>query len=558
MSYELCHDLHPSPPNCPNPYDGESPYDWTSTSPYPQTCTYNVREVVSVIAGMASICAWMCVSLPQLWVNYKLKRAESLSVFFLLQWFGGDIANLVGCYLTKQTTGQKWLAMYYVTQDVCLFSQYIYYTKIRKPKPEPGLEYQGDLGRQSYGGAEKPPPAKIDNNLYNKEVSKHKYNYVDDDGDFEDASMKTRQQDTMVLPNGQRLLSTPVRDDDVMESGRSLALSSTGTSTVGLPKQPSLGDLRREREASVCSRGSDITANDRANSYMQSATYMVVKKNRRLSVDGGSLVSSAGSGDDDLMDTPREGQTPTSGGLFVKSVVLLLGVSFVTVSLGGHEAVMGSVAALAPSTTHGSTHSFGDAKMGGMRHLLLFDADGGSNSSSTDGGSSSEKELYYIGIVIGWFSAALYLGSRIPQLVMNFKRGTTDGLSPVMFLMALLGNLTYFLGVILLSPSTDGVLCHLPWIIGSMGTVQFDGIALGQFLYYRKNSNEKLPLDEKSSLFRGPSPRATGSRFGAETTGFLEDAESEVHSVPMVLPANVYAGAIRRGYYGRIGIWYND
>ena len=49
-------------------------------------------------------------------------------MYFLIEWCLGDTANLVGCLLTDQATWQIVVASYYVFVDVCLVSQYFWYT----------------------------------------------------------------------------------------------------------------------------------------------------------------------------------------------------------------------------------------------------------------------------------------------------------------------------------------------------------------------------------------------------------------------------------------------
>ena len=51
-----------------------------------------------------------------------------------------------------------------------------------------------------------------------------------------------------------------------------------------------------------------------------------------------------------------------------------------------------------------------------------------------------------VGLVLGWLSACIYLNSRIPQIIKNYKRESTKGLSRTMFVNAIMGNLTYGLG----------------------------------------------------------------------------------------------------------------
>ena len=100
--------------------------------------------------------------------------------------------------------------------------------------------------------------------------------------------------------------------------------------------------------------------------------------------------------------------------------------------------------------------------------------------------------LARVGYAVGWVSAALYLASRVPQIRKNWHRRSVAGLSPVMFLMAFMGNLTYSLAILLMGVSiplatgvtdlaavgtrADFFAAKLPWLVGSLGTVGFDMI----------------------------------------------------------------------------------
>lgn len=45
--------------------------------------------------------------------------------------------------------------------------------------------------------------------------------------------------------------------------------------------------------------------------------------------------------------------------------------------------------------------------------------------------------------LLGWGSAILYCASRIPQIMQNFRNESVEGLSLVMFIFSVVGNLTY-------------------------------------------------------------------------------------------------------------------
>ncbi|KAJ5164972.1 Aldolase-type TIM barrel [Penicillium coprophilum] len=117
-----------------------------------------------------------------------------------------------------------------------------------------------------------------------------------------------------------------------------------------------------------------------------------------------------------------------------------------------------------------------------------------------------------LGQVFGYFCAALYLGSRLPQLLLNYRRKSTDGVSLLFFLFACIGNLTYVLSILAYSPICHGgsseeimghrhraqcrpgeaaalygryVLVNLSWLVGSAGTLLLDMAIFTQFFLYR-------------------------------------------------------------------------
>ena len=121
------------------------------------------------------------------------------------------------------------------------------------------------------------------------------------------------------------------------------------------------------------------------------------------------------------------------------------------------------------------------------------------------------------GQIFGYLCAILYLGSRIPQLLLNHRRRSTEGISMLFFLFACIGNLTYVLSIFafepacpLASPSSISVspagyiygaqgcqpgearrvygryiLVNASWLIGSLGTLLLDLGIFVQFFIYR-------------------------------------------------------------------------
>ena len=130
--------------------------------------------------------------------------------------------------------------------------------------------------------------------------------------------------------------------------------------------------------------------------------------------------------------------------------------------------------------------------------------------------SAEQDDLHFdvLGQVFGYLCAVFYLGSRFPQLLLNYRRKSTEGVSMLFFLFACIGNLTYVLSIFAYEPSCARIYggvnpashgCHpdeyqslygryilvnLSWLIGSAGTLVLDGGIFAQFWIYRGSKPE--------------------------------------------------------------------
>ncbi|KZO93319.1 PQ-loop-domain-containing protein [Calocera viscosa TUFC12733] len=115
-------------------------------------------------------------------------------------------------------------------------------------------------------------------------------------------------------------------------------------------------------------------------------------------------------------------------------------------------------------------------------------------SKSAGGGEDSpgspEDGLDWKTQVIGWCSAILYLGSRIPQILKN-RITKCSGLSLALFVFAVAGNVTYVLSICVKSMQWQYLVANSSWLAGSGLTVFLDFIVFGQFFYYR---SERLAI----------------------------------------------------------------
>jgi len=162
-------------------------------------------------------------------------------------------------------------------------------------------------------------------------------------------------------------------------------------------------------------------------------------------------------------------------------------------------------------------------------------------SDRSQGGQHRSKEpkpgedpLFFSlwGQIFGYLCAVLYLGSRFPQILLNYRRKSTEGVSMLFFLFACIGNLTYVLSILAYEPHCSGkrercaegevariygryILVNASWLVGSMGTLVLDMCIFIQFFLYRERDDEEaeeeavttpsVPRDERPLLEGGDS-----------------------------------------------------
>lgn len=89
--------------------------------------------------------------------------------------------------------------------------------------------------------------------------------------------------------------------------------------------------------------------------------------------------------------------------------------------------------------------------------------------------------------IVGYLSAILYLGARIPQIIRNHQRKSVEGLSLLFFLFSTLGNLTYASQILFYRSDSKYILLNLSWLLGSLGTIFEDSFIFLQFYMYKDN-----------------------------------------------------------------------
>ncbi|XP_010897069.1 lysosomal amino acid transporter 1 homolog isoform X1 [Esox lucius] len=145
--------------------------------------------------------------------------------------------------------------------------------------------------------------------------------------------------------------------------------------------------------------------------------------------------------------------------------------------------------------------------LGSQQDVVISSFTGRALLSTTVNGVKAFSTKEIIGLTIGSISSVLYLCSRLPQMYINYMRKSTQGVSYFLFALVILGNTTYGLSVLLKNPERgqgEGsyIIHHLPWLVGSLGTLSLDLLISIQFLIYRNSALLELEshLDERAAL----------------------------------------------------------
>ncbi|XP_052201046.1 LOW QUALITY PROTEIN: probable vacuolar amino acid transporter YPQ1 [Diospyros lotus] len=86
---------------------------------------------------------------------------------------------------------------------------------------------------------------------------------------------------------------------------------------------------------------------------------------------------------------------------------------------------------------------------------------------------------------LGWLMAAIYMGGRIPQIWLNVKRGSVEGLNPLMFILALVANATYTGSILVRSTEWKKIKANMPWLLDAVACVGLDLFIILQYVYYK-------------------------------------------------------------------------
>lgn len=146
-------------------------------------------------------------------------------------------------------------------------------------------------------------------------------------------------------------------------------------------------------------------------------------------------------------------------------------------------------------------------------------------SSTNNQLSALGMDAQTIGTFCSWIGALFYFCSRIPQLLKNYHRKSTDGVSPLLFYCTIFHNCSYGISIftscqfVYNEDKWGFVKNEAPFLLGSVGTLLFDFIYLYQhFVLYNEDTKLRRQLSRQGN--RTPS-------FSGQSHGHIQSSDSD-------------------------------
>jgi hypothetical protein len=201
-------------------------------------CIYTPGEYASFGLGILTLILNIVSLCPQIWLNYKNKKTDGLSLGLLLIWVVADIFALGGSILTGQLMTQVVLALYFIIVDAVTIFQCWYYT----PNPhtdslkESGVEYTSNipLGTYTIIHPQTRPQQQQQQQLV---ADGGNYGFVNEfsntsfNPNLEEELLNTKNNSPLLEPTSEEL--TPISDDLISQPKTSQSLLSM-TSAVAV------------------------------------------------------------------------------------------------------------------------------------------------------------------------------------------------------------------------------------------------------------------------------------------------------------------------------------
>ncbi|AQK89384.1 PQ-loop repeat family protein / transmembrane family protein [Zea mays] len=344
---------------------------------YLKYCLCSQKEGAALALGLISVVSWGLAEVPQIMTNYRHKSTEGLSVAFLMTWIVGDLFNLAGCFLEPAT----------VRTITC--------TSFSEPS--------STLPTQFYMALLYTITTLIltGQTIYYSHIYHH---------------LKLKNSRAASKPQKHQYRDASLREKLLGAKGSAASRNNESDTTVLIPSSPIPVNMKLVDQYHGSSSNADyyyMSARSLSRSPVPTAGIWS-GSNRQSSRSPPQMNDQRGSLIGEIAPEHSAPSTVTKNALSVAPWMgLLLGTCLLHILIGNKHREMAS----------GTVIPIG-------RRLLLFVDDHGNSSLSQSSGSE-------IGSFLGWAMAMIYMGGRLPQILLNVRLHKNRHL---LFVISLIGN----------------------------------------------------------------------------------------------------------------------
>eukprot|EP00250_Pteridium_aquilinum_P003847 c14122_g1_i1 orf=485-1975(-) len=468
-------------------------------------CIYTALDMAGFCIGLSSVFFWLTAQLPQFIGNILRGAADALSPWFLAQWLAGDTLNFLGCMFTgNQLKTQTITAGYFIFSDIVIIIQYLYYQGRNKK----AIDFDESLHKGSgYSDSLKSNGSRDstldDQSPHTKACKDNKVGASNctDPGLHEGVWVSAYNNWANNYVNLSKYAARSSSDDSTSHE-QSVADSTSGA--VG-----DLGELPKQKCRAFEPSDSAASGSMQQDGWMYEQRHRLKRLVQEYGLEYGHGTAMRLTS---LYNTKRKEKYNSRQARSSRRA--LDNASFRKSQYKAVLGIAGLFGLVSITNLKGlSSMSKDNGKLGfmlGRRDLLALNDSGATTAEIStllevgqSAGALIAGQLLYrasswstiVGQFFGWGSSALYLGSRISQLVKNKQRQSAEGLSLAMVTCAVLANVTYGSAILMRGPSWEYLIGKAPWLIGSFGTVFLDFSLFIQAHYYSWHSKKGLRND---------------------------------------------------------------
>lgn len=83
--------------------------------------------ILSLVAAITNMTIWICVLIPQMYINYKKKSGDAISILLLIFLFWGGVLSMSAAILKHTSVTIVYVGIHHMIMNIVFISQVVYY-----------------------------------------------------------------------------------------------------------------------------------------------------------------------------------------------------------------------------------------------------------------------------------------------------------------------------------------------------------------------------------------------------------------------------------------------